>query len=273
MDISDDDDFHSSLEPVVIINDEDDLEEDCGSDSDPLRGGNIENVRIINSIGPEISIIPVRKKKPQFKIRLFQKEFSPSNDDINNKVHSITRSPREKVRLVSQDEAQSAGQTYTKRKSSPLEKCPICKKFFRRMKTHLLKHDILTRAPEESLYCNLCHKTFNTASNLAIHMRTHSGERPHTCEICNKSFSQSCNLVNHMRVHTGEKPFKCPHCDRAFTQSGNLNNHIRLHTDEKPFKCHFCDKAFVQSGNLSSHIRNNHKVVNDVSFHSLAQVL
>ncbi|CAG9832623.1 unnamed protein product [Diabrotica balteata] len=91
MDISDDDEFHSSLEPVVIINDEDDLEEDCGSDSDPLRGGNVENVRIINSIGPEISIIPVKKKKPQFKIRLFQKEFSPSNDDINNKVHSITR--------------------------------------------------------------------------------------------------------------------------------------------------------------------------------------
>ncbi|XP_023015933.1 uncharacterized protein [Leptinotarsa decemlineata] len=263
MDIGDDgDDFHTTIEPVVIINDEEScLEEDEYKDivEDPLRGGDYGNDELINSIGPEISIIPVKKKRPQIKIRLFEKEYSPSQDDNISKVQSITRSPREKVRLISKDEASRAEDTYTRRKSSPLEKCPICKKFFRRMRTHLLKHEMVKREPEDRLYCTLCQKTFNTHSNLAIHMRTHTGDKPYICEICQKSFSQSCNLVNHMRVHTGEKPFKCPHCDRAFTQSGNLNNHIRLHTDEKPFKCHFCEKAFVQSGNLSSHIRNNHQ--------------
>ncbi|XP_056632872.1 zinc finger protein 430-like [Diorhabda sublineata] len=269
MDIRDDDDFQASLEPMVIINDEESLNENC---KDNLSGhNNTDNHEIINYIGPEISIIPVRKRQ-QFKIKLFAREYSPSRDDTSDKVQSITRNTREKVRLVTKDEAQNATETYTKRKSSPLEKCPICKKYFRRMKTHLLKHEILNKAPEERLFCTLCHKVFNTQSNLLIHMRSHSGDRPHICEVCNKSFSQSCNLVNHMRVHTGEKPFKCPHCDRAFTQSGNLNNHIRLHTDEKPFKCHFCDKAFVQSGNLSSHIRNNHKFDN-MPFQSLASVM
>lgn len=71
------------------------------------------------------------------------------------------------------------------------------------MKTHLLKHDILPKSPEERLYCALCQKVFNTQSNLAIHMRGHNGDRPYICEVCNKCFSQSCNLVNHMRVHTG----------------------------------------------------------------------
>lgn len=147
----------------------------------------------------------------------------------------------------------------SKRKSSPLEKCPICKKFFRRMKTHLLKHSEAIGKPGDPLTCQFCNKMFNSGSNLSIHLRTHTGDKPYVCEICSKGFAQSCNLANHMRTHTGERPFKCPHCDRAFTQSGNLSNHIRLHTDEKPFKCHFCDRAFTQSGNLNSHIKNNHR--------------
>ncbi|CAH0559391.1 unnamed protein product [Brassicogethes aeneus] len=249
--------FNPSFEPVVII--EDDSDEDSKElngdyERDPLAT-NTED--LIRSIGPEISIIPVKKKRPQIKIKLFEKEYSPSKDDV--KVQSGSRAPRTHVRQVSKDEAEQAEETYTRRKSSPLEKCPICKKFFRRMKTHLLKHDGYIRASNDPLMCNLCMKVFNTHSNLQIHIRSHTGDKPYVCEVCNKSFSQSCNLVNHMRTHTGEKPFKCPHCDKAFTQSGNLNNHIRLHTDEKPFKCHFCDKAFVQSGNLSSHIKNNHK--------------
>lgn len=146
----------------------------------------------------------------------------------------------------------------SKRKSSPLEKCPMCKKYFRRMKTHLLKHSCLVSKPGDPLTCQYCSKVFNSGSNLSIHLRTHTGDKPYVCEVCLKGFAQSCNLANHMRIHTGERPFKCPHCDRAFTQSGNLSNHIRLHTDEKPFKCHFCDKAFTQSGNLNSHIKNNH---------------
>lgn len=47
---------------------------------------------IINSIGPEISIIPVKKKRPQIKIRLFEKEYSPSKDDNKTvKVQSYIR--------------------------------------------------------------------------------------------------------------------------------------------------------------------------------------
>ncbi|KAJ8935898.1 hypothetical protein NQ318_016231 [Aromia moschata] len=204
-DRDDSDDFHHSLEPVVIINDEETAEENANKgilfQSDPLSVENSEKEDFMNSIGPEISIIPVKKRKPQIKIRLFEKEYSPSRDETNStKVQRvITRSPREKVRRVSKDEALNAEDTYAKRKSNPLEKCPICKKYFRRMKTHLLKHELITRSPEDRLLCSLCMKAFNTQSNLAIHMRTHTGDKPYICEICQKSFSQSCNLVNHMR--------------------------------------------------------------------------
>ncbi|XP_017776250.1 PREDICTED: protein glass-like isoform X2 [Nicrophorus vespilloides] len=149
---------------------------------------------------------------------------------------------------------------HCKRKPLPLEKCHICKKYFRRMTTHLQKHaEIQQLNVNHSLSCRFCSKVFSNLGNLQIHMRTHTGMKPYVCEVCSKGFAQSCNLTNHMRIHTGERPFKCPHCDRAFSQSGNLTNHIRLHFDQKPFKCHFCDRAFTQSGNLNSHIRNNHK--------------
>ncbi|XP_044258987.1 zinc finger protein 184-like isoform X1 [Tribolium madens] len=260
-------DFHRSLEPDVIINhelSEDEEEVTCIKSKDVHSSINGHP----KTVQPDISIIPLNKK-PQIKIKLFKKEYSPSKDDT--KVQSISRSPRQTVRLVSKDEAERAGDTYTRRKSLPLEKCHICKKFFRRMKTHLLKHEQTNRNPNDPLTCTFCMKGFNTQSNLLIHMRTHTGDKPYVCEVCHKGFAQSCNLVNHVRIHTGERPFKCPHCDRAFTQSGNLNNHIRLHTDEKPFKCHFCDKAFVQSGNLNSHIRNNHKFVDDGANDSVSE--
>ncbi|XP_060525835.1 zinc finger protein 239-like isoform X2 [Cylas formicarius] len=248
MDGYDDGDFHSTLEPMVIIDDHEE-EENAFTRHQTLDAPLSR---------PEITIFPV-KRKPNVKIKLFRKEYSPNRDeDSNGKVQSTKSHQRTPVRLITQEEARNTGDTYAKRRSSPLEKCPVCKKFFRRMKTHLLKHEMLRRGDTDAFACCICAKVFNNQNNLQIHMRTHTGDKPYVCEVCDKSFSQSCNLVNHVRIHTGERPFKCPHCDRAFTQSGNLNNHIRLHTDEKPFKCHFCDKAFVQSGNLSSHIRNNH---------------
>lgn len=222
---------------------------------------------LIKSSNPDISIIPIKRKKPLFKIRLFDKttEIKTNQSYSEDEIYQIEgspskRGPKNSVRIITKEEAENSSESYSKRKSLPLEKCPICKKYFRRMATHLMKHqEVDSNLQINGLECNFCQKTFNTQSNLHIHLRTHTGSKPYVCRICGKAFSQSCNLVNHERIHSGEKPFKCPHCDKAFTQSGNLNNHIRLHTNEKPFKCHFCDKAFVQSGNLNSHIMNNHR--------------
>lgn len=58
-------------------------------EKDPLLRNTVEP-HIIEKIGPEISIIPVERKKPSFKIRLFNKEYSPTEND-SEKVHSFTR--------------------------------------------------------------------------------------------------------------------------------------------------------------------------------------
>ncbi len=45
--------------------------------------------------------------------------------------------------------------------------------------------------------CLQCVKLFGFASDLARHMRTHTGERPYKCLICGKSYKQKI----HLKVH------------------------------------------------------------------------
>jgi hypothetical protein len=51
----------------------------------------------------------------------------------------------------------------------------------------------------------------------------------HHCQICNRGFLNKSNIKVHMRTHTGEKPFKCEHCSKAFRQKAHLLKHMSIH--------------------------------------------
>jgi hypothetical protein len=63
------------------------------------------------------------------------------------------------------------------------------------------------------------------------------GALAHECDVCGATSADRSNLVVHMRVHTGERPYKCDLCHAAFTESGSLSKHMRTHTGERPYKC------------------------------------
>uniref|UniRef100_A0A1A8JUJ6 B-cell CLL/lymphoma 11A (Zinc finger protein) n=1 Tax=Nothobranchius kuhntae TaxID=321403 RepID=A0A1A8JUJ6_NOTKU len=49
------------------------------------------------------------------------------------------------------------------------------------------------------------------------------------CEFCGKAFKFQSNLIVHRRSHTGEKPYKCHLCDHACTQASKLKRHMKTH--------------------------------------------
>ena len=139
------------------------------------------------------------------------------------------------------------------RKNLQVYTCPICSKnfkFYSQIACHLRSH-----TGERPYKCDVCSKRFKTNSSLKVHYRIHTGEKPFECKICSKRFNQISILTEHIKIHTGEKPFKCEICSKGFARASQLNAHRRMHTGEKPYKCDVCSKRFVHSSTLKAHCR------------------
>ncbi|KAN0109506.1 hypothetical protein V8E52_009149, partial [Russula decolorans] len=55
--------------------------------------------------------------------------------------------------------------------------------------------------------------------------------RRHACPHCAKRFNRPSSLAIHVNTHTGDKPFRCPfpNCGREFNVNSNMRRHYRKH--------------------------------------------
>ncbi|ESN99909.1 hypothetical protein HELRODRAFT_83493, partial [Helobdella robusta] len=102
---------------------------------------------------------------------------------------------------------------------------------------------------------------------LANHIRQSNSSRPKndTCEYCGKVFKNCSNLTVHRRSHTGEKPYKCQLCPYACAQSSKLTRHMKTHNRQgrngsgaklAPLHlCKFCSTPFSVLATLEKHMK------------------
>ena len=112
-----------------------------------------------------------------------------------------------------------------------------------------------------SFRCNVCEKTFKSASDLRKHAVCHSDETPFPCTKCDKKFKRKKNLNSHLERCIGPHKVQltCSRCPKTFWTKGYLRMHERIHDGTNPYYCKPCDKYFLKKSKLQRHLDSDER--------------
>ena len=133
------------------------------------------------------------------------------------------------------------------------------------------EYDLLAQSQTRFYQCAECEYTTYILSNLELHVRTHTGEKPYSCSVCQKKFRTSSHLKRHRVTHFNTEHLKCRNCDYSTNKWLALKRHLASHScgessptscaykheqlPVKTYTCEECGYSTAHNGNLKPHLR------------------
>ena len=123
----------------------------------------------------------------------------------------------------------------------------------------------LKSGSKQKYICDYCNVSIKYKSDIVKHMKTEHFYTSARCQVAQSAVCNFCGklvkpsrLAVHIRSHTNNRPFKCSYCDtRCFTNSHLKVHIIRWHTGDRKHQCETCGKKFVAPHQLRTHIRTH----------------
>jgi len=86
---------------------------------------------------------------------------------------------------------------------------------------------------------------FKTNHKVRLHVRVHTGAKPHSCRHCSGRFMWLNQLKRHLlESHNVGTWLTCNICQKKFSHSGDFKVHVQRHEGVKPYVCSECPKCF-----------------------------
>lgn len=163
--------------------------------------------------------------------------------------------------------------------------CPFCQEIVRRnmLTPHIrCKHSKNAQKPK----CDICFKTFASATTLKSHMLIHDGVRKFECDMCPKKFHQKITMQRHRLQHMNL--FACNQCGQIFNTKHRVDKHKEwnqcLNSKSRVIEevmrkarqqiatkigthigyfCSLCKRMFFTKSDLGEHVESTHVIGQD----------
>lgn len=113
-----------------------------------------------------------------------------------------------------------------------------------------------TRDDDGSLRCVCCGCVFRYESDLLIHQRRYTGERPFPCSRCFRSFvSGHALLLHRSSVHGDRSQFRCNFCGHSFGDGSTYSAHLEKHRIAGAIYQCSCSRVLRSDAELRHHLK------------------